>query len=117
MPADSEFLSRLSKLRRLMVVKSLLRFSTEGLFLSLVSIVLVLAVDKLTSFDPGEYGLYLAAPLLALALAAVHTWNRKNSLIDELIDMDGRLDLNERLSTAYEYHQRRRESPFTDILV
>ncbi|MCP4751308.1 MAG: hypothetical protein GY866_10465 [Proteobacteria bacterium] len=117
MPADSEFLSRLSKLRRLMVVKSLLRFSTAGLFLSLLSIVLLLAVDKLTSFDPGEYGLYLAAPLLALALAAVHTWNRKNSLIDELIDMDGRLDLNERLSTAYEYHQRRRESPFTDILV
>ena len=69
-----------------------------------------LHLDRATAF-------YLTAAGVALAVAALCAIRRRQRLLDFLIGLDRRLQLQERLSTAYEYRQRATASELTGLLL
>ena len=60
---------------------------------------------------------YTIAAGLCLAFSLIYEILRRERFSNLLIDIDGRLNLKDRLSTAYEYHQSQIRSEFSDLLI
>jgi hypothetical protein len=84
-------------------------------FLTLNS--LALGIQKVIHFDRGRPYLYWVLTLVSFGMAlGFHLLTPKN-LLSDLIEMDSRLKLKDRLSTAFEYLQSGRKSPFREKLL
>jgi hypothetical protein len=104
--------SRMARLRRVLfwnLIKKVLLDTI--LFFSLGSVVL-LALQKLALLGLSGYVLYGYFLALTFLLSLLRHLRKIKSFTQELITIDIRLDLKERLSTAYEYHQK----PFPSLL-
>lgn len=87
------------------------------LLLALILNTIALGLHKLDIFQWEGQAIYPLLLLIAFALSLLQIFRQKPGLKDVLIDMDIRLDLKERLSTAYEYHQVDSKSFFIDRLI
>jgi len=84
--------------------------------LSLILNTIALGVQKIGFLHWEGYSIYFLLVSVSFVFSLLYVlWTRK-SFMDELIDIDVRLGLKERLSTAYECHQLGRKSIFVDIL-
>lgn len=116
MRAKSLFLKGMSKLRNLIIKDLIRRVLVSAFLLSLVVNTIALVVKKIGLFHWEGYSIYAILVLVTFALCVLHTLRTKRSFMDELIEIDLRLGLKEKLSTAYECHQLGRKSIFVDLL-
>lgn len=78
---------------------------------------LALGLQKVFQFDGDPLYLYGVLTLVSLAMALGYHRLTPNNLLADLIEMDSRLKLKDRLSTAFEYQQSGRKSPFRERLL
>lgn len=78
---------------------------------------LALGVQKIGLLQWEGYTVYPLLVLVSFAFSLLFGLRTRKSFMEELIEIDVRLRLNERLSTAYEYHQLGRKSVFVDGLI
>lgn len=116
MRANSLFLTGMSKLRTLIIKELIKRMLVSTFLLSIVVNTTALGVKKIGLFHLEGYSIYALLGLVTLAFCVLHTLRTKRGFMDELIDIDTRLGLKEKLSTAYECHQLGRKSIFVDLL-
>jgi hypothetical protein len=114
---DQSFLVHISRLRRIIVRRLMRRCLVTTCLFSLILITIVLGIEKIGLFQWYGYSIHPFIVLIAFASSVLYTLRTKKAFLDELIGIDIRLDLKERLSTAYEYHQRGRRSLFVDLLI
>ncbi len=84
-------------------------------FFPLASVALVF--DKLGWLQWQRYEIFGFILALSLLLALHGILKKRRRFIDELIDIDARLALKSRLSTAYEYYRSNRKTFFGDVLI
>jgi hypothetical protein len=116
--SDSVFEKRISTLLKWRKRKKLLSLLVWSLALALILNAVALGFQKVfyLRWDGGCL-LYLVLILISFGLAlGFHLLPRKNLLAD-LIEIDSRLELKDRLSTAFEYLQRGRNSSFREQLI
>jgi hypothetical protein len=85
--------------------------------LALIFNTVALGLQKTGIFQWEGHAVYPLLLLISLAFSTLYHLRRKRSFKDTLIDIDIRLDLKERLTTVYEYHQLGRKSLFMDRLI
>jgi hypothetical protein len=115
--ANHSFLTGISKLRRLIIKERIKRVLTVTFLLSLMLNTLALGVQKIGLLRWEGYTVYPILVLVSFAFSLLFGLRTIKSFMDELIEIDVRLGLKERLSTAYECHQLGRKSVFVDGLI
>jgi hypothetical protein len=115
--ANHAFLTGISKLRRLIIKERIKRVLMVTFLLSLMLNTLALGVQKIGLLRWEGYTVYPLLVFVSFAFSLLFGLRTKQSFMDELIEIDVRLGLKERLSTAYECHQLGRKSVFVDLLV
>ena len=93
------------------------RVLTFTFLLSLILNTIALGVQKIGLLRWEGYAVYPLLVLVSFAFSLLFGLRTKKSFMDELIEIDARLGLKERLSTAYECHQLGRKSVFVDMLI
>ena len=116
MKADLVFETSISKLRRRIIRYWVEQVMLTTLLLALILNTIAISLHKLGVFEWEGYAVYPLLLLFSFACVLLHAFHRKKSFQDALIDIEIRLDLKERLSTAHEYHQFGRTSLFMDRL-
>jgi hypothetical protein len=114
---DNPYMIHMSRLKRIFITKIVKRFFLSALlfFFPLASIVLVF--DKWGWVQWHRYEILGFILALSLLLALLRVLRRRQRFADELMDIDARLALKSRLSTAYEYHRSNRKTLFADLLI
>jgi hypothetical protein len=115
--ANHAFLTGIAKLRRLIIKERIKRVLTITFLLSLMLNTLALGVQKIGLLRLEGYTVYPLLVLVSFAFSLLFGLRTRKSIMGELIEIDVRLGLKERLSTAYEYHQLGRKSVFVDRLI
>ena len=111
MNSDSIFEKRIGTLLRWRKRRRLFFFLVWFLAFFLILNTLALGFQKVFQFDGDPLYLYWVLTLVSFGMAlGFHLLTQKNLLVD-LIEMDSRLKLKDRLSTAFEYKQSGRKSP------
>ncbi|GAK58409.1 hypothetical protein U27_05383 [Candidatus Vecturithrix granuli] len=118
MTAERLFLEHISKLKK----RALFQTTQQGILVAFILFFLTSALTTglektgtLTIQDPSVF--YAIVLGIALVAALSYTLLTKPRFQDLLIDIDRRLHLRDRLSTAYEYYTREKSSQFTDLLI
>jgi hypothetical protein len=114
--AELVFKRSISKLRRRIIRHWVEQIMLTTLLLALILNTITIGLQKIGLFEWEGYAVYPLLLLFSFACSLLHALRRKESFQDALIDIDIRLDLKERLSTAHEYHQLGRTSLFMDRL-
>jgi hypothetical protein len=114
---DDLFSTRIFELRRLTIRRSLRRLLVVAFLLALIFNSVALGVQKIGLFHWDGYSIYPLLVLFAFACSAFYSFRARRSFLDELIEIDARLELKDRMSTAYEYQQLGRRSVFVDMLM
>ncbi len=118
MNAEAIFLTEISKLKR----RSSIRFVTRTLlwgavfFLSSYTILNIVAKAGLAGPDPNRLWAILLIGVSLIAAIAAAFIERKD-FQSLLIDIDTRLQLQDTISTAFEYHRSKNKSVFFDLLM
>lgn len=111
------FLRQISEIKRLVRIRKATRIVLVAVVIFLIIHALMSGPDKLgVSFFRVEYPGYAMAALSSVVLAILISLLRRESFMDVLIDLDSRLKLKERISTAYEYSLLNRKSAFDELL-
>ncbi len=118
MDTERLFLDHISKLKK----RAFLHAAQQGILVALILFLLTSALTTglektgtLTIQEPVVfYAIVLGIALIAAFSYALFTKPRFQEL---LIDIDHRLRLHDRLSTAYEYYIREKSSQFTELLL
>jgi uncharacterized membrane-anchored protein YhcB (DUF1043 family) len=100
-----------------MIVEWIKHVLTIAFLFSLILSTIALGVQKIGLLRWEGYSFYLLLVLISFAFSLLYTLRTKKSFMDELIEIDVRLGLKERLSTAFECHQLGRQSVFVDMLM
>ena len=116
MKADLVFKTSISNLRRRIIRHWVEQVMLTTILLALILNTIAIGLLKRGVFEWDGYAVYPLLLLFSFACSLLYTFHRKKSFQDALIDMDIRLDLKDRLSTAHEYHQFGRTSLFLDRL-
>jgi len=111
------FLERVSELNRWKNIKEVRGLIINTLALTLILNSVALGVQKTGLFDWGGLAVYPLLSLMALALALLLMSRARKTLLRELIEIESRFELKERLSTAYEYIKNERKSIFLEPLL
>jgi hypothetical protein len=118
MSADSVFLARISTVKKFVLVKTVNRIVLIALlcFLGLYTIATIL--EKAGGFHVRDYiSFYLIALAISVVSALGYVYVARESFLTILIDIDTRLHLKDRISTAYEYRTLGKPSEFADLLI
>jgi len=86
------------------------------LLLSLVGYLVVLLFDKFVSLPPGWPLIFLALCGLSIAIYLVLNRQRRISFFELASQIDEKLKLEERISTAWEYQNRKRPKEIIQLL-
>ena len=117
MSSNQSFLDHISKLRGIIIRRLIRRCLMATFSLSLILITIALGIEKTGLFQWYGYSIYPFLVLIAFSFSVLYTFRTKKPFLDELVGIYIRLDLKERISTAYEYHQLGRRSLFMDPLM
>lgn len=116
MSSEHAFLQEIQSIRQTVVRRHLEKVIVQTCFWALIFLilgfVLQLSIGLPWAFQVQLLGSFGAGGLLALGWF----WGTKKDFQSELIDLDERHSLNDRISTAYEFHKAKRTSPFKELL-
>jgi len=115
--ARTEYLQGIRSIERIARVHGLKRFlENAGLvFLSLFTV--SRGMHWFGWHMVGGAAFFCPAAGISVICAGVRAWFTKKPFYRRLIDIDAAFDLQDRLSTAYEYLQRNRQTEFLDLLI
>ncbi|UCG07857.1 MAG: hypothetical protein JSV83_04195, partial [Desulfobacterales bacterium] len=118
MSAESLFCAELSKLKRHVIIKSVRRAALDASLILLCISAVLLFFERsgitILSDDVFRYGIPIGISLTSALLLA---YLRRKNLQNILIDIDTRLKLQDKLSTAYEYQRSGKKSDILAILL
>lgn len=118
MSAEALFVSQISKLKRRLVIKAVQRtlLNAALTFVAICTILIIIEKAGLT-----KYGAYRSWVILligfSLFVGLLTAFLKKKDFLAFLIDIDTRLKLKDRLSTAYEYQKFGKKSDLSDLLM
>jgi hypothetical protein len=115
--SDSLFEKRIGTLLRWRKRKRLFSLMVWFLALSLILNAVALGFQKIFYSLWDDIFITLVLTLISLGLALLRHLLTQKNFLSELIEIDSRLQLKERLSTAFEYRQSGRESRFREGLL
>jgi hypothetical protein len=118
MSAEKLFRSEISKLKRCAIFKAVQRILLNAALTFLGICTIVLIIEKAGFLKSGVYGswyiLFIGFSLFVGLLTAFLT---KKGFLAFLIDIDTRLKLKDKLSTAYEYQKFGKKSDLSNLLM
>lgn len=118
MSTDTLFLERISTLKRRVLIRTFHRIIVIALLIFLCLYAMAAVLEKTGIFPFREYrSFYGISLVLSLILSLIYVYVTKEGFMQILIDIDTRLQLKDRISTAYEYHKWDKQSEFTDLLI
>ncbi|MBI4768025.1 MAG: hypothetical protein HY787_26095 [Deltaproteobacteria bacterium] len=117
MNSDSVFEKRIGTLLKWRKRRRLFFFLVWFASFFLILNSLALGLQKAFHFDWGHFYLYWVLTLVSLGMALGFHLLTREKLLADLIEMDSRLRLKDRLSTAFEYQQSGRKSQFRERLL
>ncbi|MBW2085005.1 MAG: hypothetical protein JRI54_03135 [Deltaproteobacteria bacterium] len=100
-----------------MIKREVKRLVLTTLMLSLLLTAFSLAVQRFGLLQWYGNSIYALLVLFSFAFSLLFVIRTRKSFMHELIEIDARFGLKDRLSTAYECHQLGRKSIFVDLLI
>ena len=118
MSAENSFISQIAKIKRRAALRAVhgILLNAGLIFLGLQLISLIAAITGLT--DAGTHGSwYMVSIGISLSAAGLIGVGLRKNFLHVLVEIDRRLRLQDRLSTAYEYLKFKKHAEFTDLLM
>jgi hypothetical protein len=115
--SDSFFEKRIDLLLRWKKRRRLFLFLVWFVAFFLILNSLALGFEEVFQFEPDPLYLYWVLTLVSFGMALGFHLLTKRKLLSDLIEMDSRLRLKDRLSTAFEYLRSGRKSQFRERLL
>jgi hypothetical protein len=115
---EASFIGQIAKIKRRAAVTAVhsVLLNAGLIFLGLQLGLFIAAIAGLT--DTKGHGLwYLVSSGISLSAAILIGLATRRNFLTILVEIDRRSDLQDRLSTAYEYHKLKKESEFKDLLM
>jgi hypothetical protein len=115
---EISFVSQIAKIKRRVVIQAIHRILLNAslIFLSISTFLFFFSKAEITDFHiKGRW--YLAPIGISLSAALLHGLVRRRNLLNVLIEIDRRLKLQDRLSTAYEYLKFKTRTEFSELLM
>ena len=118
MSVELAFSCHISKIKRWLVIQALhhMLLNASVIFLSVSAVLLILAISDIIDFYIVD-AWYLIPLGISLPAALIIAFLSRSKFLDVLIDIDRRLKLQDRLSTAYEHLQFKKQTEFMDLLL
>jgi hypothetical protein len=117
MSAETLFLSEISKLKRRVIVKTVQRTLLNAALTFLGIFPIVFLIEKAEFLESGAYDSWVILLIgFSLFVGVLTAYLQKKGFLALLIDIDTRLKLKDRLSTAYEYQKFGKKTDLTDLL-
>ena len=118
MSGGISFVSQIAKIKRRVVIQAIHRIVLNAslIFLSISTFLFFFSKTGIADYPiKGEWTL---VPIgLSLSAALLIGLVRRPNLLNVLIEIDGRLKLQDRLSTAYEYQKFKTRTDFSELLI
>jgi len=116
--AEAAFINQIAKIKRRVVMQTAGRILLHAsvFFLGLHTIRFIISQAGFTDRRSDGVWLFFSVGISLSAAITIGLANRM-SFLNVLADIDRRLNLKDRLSTAYEYLKFKRKSEFTDLLI
>ena len=118
MSAEISFISQIAKIKRRVVIRTIHRILLNAslILLSLRTLFFILTIAGITDYNIS--GTWYFVPIgISLSAALFIGFVTRSNLLNVLIDIDRRLKLQDRLSTAYEYLKFKKKTEFADLLM
>jgi hypothetical protein len=116
--AEISFISQIAKIKRRVVIQAIHRILLNAslIFLSISTFFFILTKAGITDYNIN--GTWYFVPIgISLSAALFIGFVTRSTLLNVLIDIDRRLKLQDRLSTAYEYLKFKKKTEFADLLM
>jgi hypothetical protein len=116
--AEIAFISQISRIKRRVAVTAAqdVLLNAALIFLALQFITSIAAMTGLT--DAGAHGAwYMVSIGISFSAAGLIVFATRRNFLHVLVDIDRRLRLQDRLSTAYEYLKFKKEADFAELLM
>ncbi|RJQ64770.1 MAG: hypothetical protein C4530_01670 [Desulfobacteraceae bacterium] len=118
MSSETQFSDGISRVRKLLRIRALRQVLWTGSAIFLCIFTAAAAAEKIIASPAIRKDFFYAmAVAAAFGLSLVYTYIGRKSFLDRLIDIDTRLKLQDRVSTAYEYHRLGIRSDWVDSLL
>ncbi len=118
MSVEISFISQIAKIKRRVVIQAIHRILLNAslIFLSISTFFFILTKAGMTDYNIN--GAWYFVPIgISLSAALFIGLVTRSNLLNVLIDIDRRLKLQDRLSTAYEYLKSKKKTEFADLLL
>ena len=118
MSAEISFISQIAKIKRRVVIQAIHRILLNAslIFFSISTFFFILTKAGMTDYNIN--GTWYFVPIgISLSTAIFIGFVTRSNLLNVLIDIDRRLKLQDRLSTAYEYLKFKKKTEFADLLM
>ncbi len=118
MSVEISFISQIAKIKRRVVIQAIHRILLNAalIFLCISTFFFILTKSGMTDYNIN--GTWYFVPMgISLSAALFIGLVTRSNLLNVLIDIDRRLKLQDRLSTAYEYLKFNKKTEFADLLL
>ena len=118
MSLEASFNNQISQIKRRVVFQAIHKglLNASLIFLAISSVYSILNLTGITNHGTDRTW-YILPAILSLATALFIGFVKRSNLLKILIDIDRRLKLEDRVSTAYEYLQLKKKTEFSDLLI
>ena len=116
--AEISFISQIAKIKRRVFIHAIHRILLNAslIFLSISTLFFILTKAGITDYNIN--GTWYFVPIgISLSAALFIGLATRSNLLNVLIEIDRRLQLQDRLSTAYEYLKFKKKTEFTELLM
>jgi hypothetical protein len=116
--ADTAFIFQIAKIKRRIAIRAMhgILLHASLIFLSINSFFFLFSITGITDNDIMGIG-YFVPIGISLSAAVFIGFVTRSNLLKVLIDIDRCLNLQDRLSTAYEYLKFKKKTEFADLLL
>jgi hypothetical protein len=116
--SSAAFGCEMSRLKKGLGRRTLGRMILVGLVVFLALFAVATGIAKTGIWQPQRRELaVIGLFVFSVCFALIHTALKRRSFIDRLIEIDRRLGLHDRISTAYEYHRAGWASELSELLI
>ena len=118
MSVEIAFNSQIAKIKRRVVFRAIHRILLNAalIFLAICIVYFILNLADIINYR-ADGSWYILPVALSLLAALILGFAKKRNLLNILIDLDRRLQLQDRVSTAYEYLKLKQKTEFTELLI
>jgi len=118
MDVENSFNIQIAKIKRRIVIQAIFRvlLYVSLIFFGIRTVFLILSIAGLTNYH-FKGGWYFVSIGFSLAAALFIAFGTRSNFLNVFIEIDHRLGLQDRLSTAYEYLKSGKKTEFADLLM